>query len=150
MKFVRSDKTPFLLSGDKVEKLSRSKAQHSKPKAQERLVANALGGKRQVGSGSQMFAKGDVVAGGEFPLLVECKRSAGSKSIRVESRWLTKITSEAAGAGQCPALEIQFDEDILHEEAVRQGVRPAEADWIMIPLSEFRTLIASLAEKTDD
>lgn len=100
----------------------------STPKAHEDRIAKAVGGRRVPGSGSSMFAKGDV---NEDSFLIECKLTEAG-SLRVKQSWLEKITSEAEAQGKMPALAIEI-----------QGGdrRLAERDWIAVPRSVFRRLL---------
>lgn len=136
---------PLLQDGDKAK---RKQAQHKRPKKHEERVAGALGAHRRGGSGSHPSAKGDVRredAG--FPLLVECKRSMGKMSIRLEARWLTKITKEAMGENKYPAIALQFDDEVMIAVARKHGGVPASADWVAVPLSTFRAMLEELGEE---
>ena len=145
----RDRPVPYLLGDDDAEK--RRQALHRRPKQQEKKVAKAIGGRRQPGSGSDPRAKGDVRRDDDgFPMLVECKRSMGKKSIRLEAAWLTKITAEAFAGNRHPALAIQFDQEIMREVARAHGRMIAEADWIAVPLSSFRGMLEALGEKDFD
>lgn len=97
------------------------------PTHQENRVATKLGGKRQRGSGSSDYAKGDVKT---ERFLIECKQTE-KKSLSVKGEWLSKITREAMAAGKTPALSIEI-----------KGIedRIAERDWVAIPMSVFRRL----------
>lgn len=126
----------------------KSKAHHILPKKQEKDVAKAIGGKRRPGSGSLPMLKGDVERDDTgFPLLVECKRTMGNKSIRVEAAFLIKITSEALMEGKYPALAIQFDQKVMDRVARIRGQMSAEPDWIAVPLTTFSAMLEALGEK---
>jgi len=106
------------------------------PKGQENRVARVLSGRRQPGSGSSPYAKGDVIQKSSeghslSKFLVECKQTK-HKSLSVKGEWLSKISREAMAAGKEPALqfEIKGIEDTF-----------AERDWIAIPLSVFKRLL---------
>ncbi len=100
-------------------------------KRQERRVAEKLGGKVQPGSGSDLRAKGDVELG-EGSFLLEAKRSKYA-SLRIEAGWLTKISAEAFASGRKPGLAIELD----------VGNDPlTEKDWVLIPASVFRDMLA--------
>ncbi len=131
------------LDGNRRERLE---AQHKRPKKQEEKVASSIGGRRQRGSGSSDFAKGDVSRDADFPLLVECKRSMGKESIRVEARWLTKITAEAQAVDKYPALAIQFDDEVMKRVAIKHGGAQAESDWMAVPLSTFQGMLEALGD----
>jgi hypothetical protein len=129
----------------------KDQSNRRRPKKQEKKVARAIGGKRQPGSGSNQWAKGDVLRDGPpqdldrtFSMLVECKRSMGKKSIRVEADWLTKITNEALPQGKYPALALQFDEEVMRACARGRGGVPAPEDWIAVPLMAFRAMLEDL------
>lgn len=107
------------------------------PTAQENRVAVSVGGKRQRGSGSSIYAKGDVIqSGGAYDLdrfLIECKKTVHA-SLSVKGAWLDKVTKEAMAAGKEPALAIEI-----------QGMDSncAERDWVAVPMSVFRRLTGS-------
>lgn len=115
-------------------------ARDRKPKRHEKATAKALGGRTQPGSGAKSGFKGDVrdVATPLTEFLVECKRTE-DQSLRVEARWLNKITTEA-GPEREPALAIQFDETVMRR-LTQNGQVTAEADWIAIPRSVFKRLL---------
>lgn len=73
-------------------------------KKQERRVAEDVGGRRQVGSGNQWHAKGDVSS---RRFLIETKQT-GSKSYGLTLQVLDKINLEAAKAGKEPVLQVDF------------------------------------------
>lgn len=100
-------------------------------------LAKILGGRRQPGSGSSDYAKGDVkqgesVAGFQSKsFLIEAKQTIHA-SLRIEGKWLAKITREAAQAGREPALEFEIhgcNDPML------------EREWVAVPMSVFRRLI---------
>lgn len=94
---------------------------------QEARVAVKLGGEVQRGSGNQPHKRGDVKA---RELLVECKTTE-ARSIRVEAKWLEKITREALEAGKEPALNIEI-----------QKVKPGTPrDWTMVPTEMLNDLM---------
>ena len=95
---------------------------------QEQATAKRLGGEVQRGSGATERHKGDVKTA---DLLVENKTTEAA-SIRVEGKWLAKITGEARNAGRTPALEIEI-----------RGIDDplTEKQWVMIPASEFARLV---------
>ena len=106
------------------------------PTGQEKRVAKVLGGKRQPGSGSSPYAKGDVIQKSTEghsldKFLIECKQTK-HKSLSIKGEWLTKISREALAAGKEPALqfEIKGNEDTF-----------VEGDWIAVPLSVFKRLL---------
>ena len=106
------------------------------PMEQEEKVASILGGRRQPGSGSSDYAKGDVRQGGSVAVfqsnrfLIEVKQTIHA-SLRIEGKWLAKITREAQQAGKEPALEFEIygcDDPML------------EREWVAVPMSVFRRL----------
>jgi hypothetical protein len=110
--------------------------QHSgSPREQEEAVARHLSGKRQAGSGSSIYAKGDVIQRSNAAhsldrFLIECKQTIHA-SLSVKGEWLSKITREAAAAGKEPALSIE----------IRGNDDPVtEAHWVAIPMSVFKRL----------
>lgn len=65
---------------------------------QEKRVCKILGGRRQIGSGSTPFLKGDGVLD---DLLIECKtRDKVSKSISIKKDWFDKVREEAFSMGK--------------------------------------------------
>lgn len=98
------------------------------PTQQEFRVAGEVGGRRQPGSGSSKYAKGDVK---QHDFLIECK-STQHHSLSVKQAWLKKISHEALALQKEPALSIEIhgDKDTI-----------TERDWIMIPLRVFKSLI---------
>jgi hypothetical protein len=111
--------------------------QHSgSPREQEEAVARHLNGKRQAGSGSSIYAKGDVIqrsnaAHSLDKFLVECKQTIHA-SLSIKGEWLSKITREAAAAGKEPALSIE----------IRGNDDPVtEAHWVAVPMSVFKRLV---------
>lgn len=141
---ARDPVVPFLLRHDGEAQAKRKKETKRKPKAQERKVAEAVGGRRQRGSGA-FEDKGDVAREERsFPLLVECKRTSGHKTIRIDSEWLSKVTQEAHARDAYPALSIEFDEEI-----VRALPGAPEATWVALPLSVMRGLLEKAGEDGD-
>lgn len=138
---------PPLLRGDDGK---RKQAHHKRPKAQERKVAAAVGGSRQPGSGAFPGFKGDVRRTGSadgFPLLVECKRTMGKQSLRLEARHLIKITNEAMAVQAWPALDIQFDKEVMLRLARETGKLPGSSDWVAIPLDLLQLMLEQLGEE---
>ncbi len=107
----------------------------SSPLEQEESLAETLKGKRQPGSGSSVYAKGDVLQKSNSVLhqpekfLIEAKQTEAA-SIRIQATWLTKITEEAHAAGREPALAFEIKGAVSH----------AEMQWVAVPLSVFRRL----------
>ena len=106
------------------------------PREQEMRLAKVVGGRAQPGSGSSDYAKGDVrqdAKGAVFQsnrFLIEAKQTIHA-SIRIEGKWLGKITREAQQVGREPALEFEIhgcDDPMLEHE------------WMAIPMSVFRRL----------
>ena len=133
--------------------MEKGRSHKIKPKAHERKVAGIVSGKRQSGSGSHADAKGDVRREGDaflqdFPLLVECKRTSGKKSISVKAQWLAKITKEANNVHKHPALAIQFDKEVM-DELARNGT-PTETDWIAFPATTVQAIFEALGQDGPD
>jgi len=120
-------------------------ARDRKPKRHEKATAKALGGRTQPGSGAKDGFKGDVreVATPDMEFLIECKRTE-DQSLRVEARWLNKITTEA-GPDREPALAIQFETNVLRR-LTRPDQVTAEADWVAVPRSVFKRLLDAAGE----
>lgn len=127
-------------------RVDKKRSHQWRPKAQERKVAEAIGATRVRGSGAGE-EKGDVSMEGTFPLRVECKRSSGKESIRLQASHLTKISGEAFAQDQYPALDLQFDREVMERVARKMGKMPADTDWIAIPLSLFRLMLEALGEE---
>ena len=139
------DVVPFLLRPGVEEEVKKKQSHRRKPQAQEKKVASALGGRKQPGSGAFEGHKGDVrKKGGDFPLLVECKRTSGQKTLRVDSNWLAKITSEAHAVNSYPALSIEFDEEIM-----KAHPGSPESTWVALPLSVLRGILEKAGETVD-
>lgn len=145
MKRQKPRPVPPLLQDGQKEK--RRQSNHKRPQKHEKKVAGALGGWKIGGSGSHPSAKGDARREERsFPLLVECKRSMGKESIRLEARWLTKITKEAMGVNKYPSIAIQFDKEVMRRVAGKHGGVPASTDWIAVPLTTFQAMLEALGE----
>lgn len=138
----------FLDDDAKLKDHRKRKTHRLKPKAQEKKVSEAIGGKRQRGSGSQPGLKGDAVREDiGLPLLGECKRTAGKKSISVKVEWLAKISREAESQNAYPFLDVQFDRDVVESVARKMGIPPPEEDWVMVPISLWRMILERLGEE---
>ena len=136
-------KMPPMLRPDGMEKHRHAESHHRRPKAQEKKVAAELGGKRVQGSGSGE-EKGDVARDGTFSFRIECKRSMGKESISLKATHLTKITAEANGVGAHPAIDLQFDKEVMQRIARATGRTPACEDWVAVPLDVFREMLEAL------
>lgn len=137
-------KPPLLRDGGEAERRKR-RSNNKLPKAHEKLVAEAVGGKRVCGSGA-FEDKGDVNREeGAFQFKIECKRTT-NESLGVKASWLTKISDEARAAGVHPALSIQFDKSVMGKIARASDRAPAPEDWIAIPLHLFQELIEAADE----
>lgn len=128
-------------------RIDKKRSHQWKPKAQEKKVAAAVGGKRVMGSGSGEDKSDVSMEDRAFPLRIECKRSSGKQSIRLEAAHLTKISAEAMAQDQYPALDLQFDQEVMLEVARKMGRLPADTDWIAIPLSLFQLMLEALGEE---
>lgn len=96
-------------------------------KKQEKRVAQKSGGKRQPGSGSCDHSKGDVKADN---ILFECK-TTNEKSIRIEKKWLIKISREASDQQRDPCLVASFP-------TMPSGI---ERDWAILPMKDLKRLL---------
>jgi hypothetical protein len=96
---------------------------------QEDRIAKETGGRRVPGSGSSLYARGDVKTA---DYLIEAKQTE-KDSIRVTWAWLAKITRQALAAGKRPALVIEVrckeQRDVL-----------VESEWAIVPLSDWKRL----------
>ena len=99
---------------------------------QEKMIADYLGWKQVIGSGSRPFTPGDV---GSYNWLGECKTHDTEKPtiVFLKSHWL-KICEEAAAKHRYPIL---FKDN---------GTQRSENTWIMLPLSVFNPAIVNVIE----
>lgn len=99
---------------------------------QEKMIANYLGWKQVVGSGSRPFTPGDVST---FNLLGECKTHDTEKPtiVFLKSHWL-KICEEATAKHRFPVL---FKDN---------GTQLAENTWVMLPLSTMDPTIVNIID----
>lgn len=103
------------------------------PKGQEKALADKMKGRRQPGSGSASYAKGDVRTGGLYGgYLIECKQTKHA-SIRVTAKWLAKITEEALAEGKEPMLHFEL-KGADHPAARQPWV--AIPEWVLMDLLE--------------
>ena len=118
---------------------SKREATHDAPKRHEKETASRLSGWTTPASGSLPGAKGDVsnVDAGCFEFLVECKTTV-NKTLKLEPKWLAKITAEA-GPTRFPALALRFRKEIISEMAHKYGAE-TEADWVAVPMSVFERI----------
>ena len=87
-------------------KYKRDKTTRDYSRIQEEKVADLVGGRVVKGSGSGMFAKGDVVSP---EALYECKtKTKPSKSHSLKKEWFDKVRKEALFKGKEFAI-IAFD-----------------------------------------
>jgi len=100
----------------------------------ESATARAFGGSVQRASGATERHKGDVKTA---DLLIENKTREpsakdGARSIRIQGKWLEKITGEARAIGKDPALAFQIT-----------GIKDpfTEQRWIAVPESVMARLI---------
>lgn len=90
---------------------------HARAKVQERTLASRVGGAVVKGSGCG-FEKGDVRLKGVVRLEAKCTKNA---SFSVTRAMIEKLEQAALGAGEMPALVVEFLDDAgnpLHELAV--------------------------------
>jgi hypothetical protein len=94
-------------------------------------VAEAIGGRRQPGSGNQPFAKGDVRKKGDFRL--ELKECFGLefKAHRVDL--LDKIRAECS-RGEHPAVVVTFRDKGTHQQL---------ESWVMVPYEVWEERIVA-------
>ena len=99
---------------------------------QEKMIANYLGWKQVVGSGSRPFIPGDVST---FNWLGECKTHNTEKPtiVFLKSHWL-KICEESAAKHRFPVL---FKDN---------GTQLAENTWVMFPLSMISPEIVNIID----
>ena len=102
-------------------------------KQQEQRVAKRTGGKCVPASGAIKGMKGDV---SHSLQLFECKTTA-KKSIRIEQKWLTKISREAAMNHKDPSLVFSFP-DMASD---------VEQDWAIVPLAVLIELMNRVEDK---
>lgn len=130
------------------DKLKHRESHHVRPKAHEEGVAEDLDGMTRPGSGAFQGLKGDAIRPQRaFPLLIECKRGMDKMSVRLEARHLTKISEEADGVGAYPALDIQFDVEVMEAVARADGRPRADENWIAVPRTVFKAMLEALGEE---
>jgi hypothetical protein len=95
--------------------------------AQEREVMEALGGRRQAGSGALGHLKGDGRVRDKYRVEIKYTRT---KSYRVDRDELSKIRGECTGMEQ-PLFVIDF---------VDKETGGSEDRWVMMPFHEFQKL----------
>jgi hypothetical protein len=110
-----------------IPKYFYSDRKQKKSKKQEKRLADKLGGKRQKGSGSQPYSKGDVRC---TDLLAEAKRT-DKKSISIKVQYLEKIVKEATSYDCIPAVAIAFEDTPLL----------VPKDWVLVPAEFLRELL---------
>jgi hypothetical protein len=97
----------------------------------------------------------DGIEAGIFDFLDECKTTQGL-SLRLEARWLNKITTEAAAGNKLPMLSIRFRPDILaslastKQQQTGKTEQVAEADWVAVPQSVMERMLWHLRFGGDD
>jgi hypothetical protein len=106
----------------------RTKSKTSHGAASEKRLAKSTGSRLTPGSGALDGAKGDMSRGN---LLIEAK-STIKASMSIKYEWLQKITKEAKGTSQVPAVTISF----VHGS----GEAKHDGDWVMIPKALFDAL----------
>lgn len=87
------------------KRLRGSSPAHRRAPAQEREIAERTGGRAVARSGAGAFEKGDVRIGGI--LRIEAKTTSAA-SFSVTRAMLGKLADAAAGAGELPALVVEF------------------------------------------
>jgi len=96
-------------------------------------VAETFQGDKTIGSGNKPFYKGDVKSD---MFLVEAK-SSEQKSIGIKAEWLKKISDEAYGYQRLPAVHLRFG-------SIEDGL--CERDWVMVPQSVFKRMLARFGD----
>lgn len=102
----------------------RDKARANK---QELRLASKMGGRKQIGSGNQAHAKGDVRKKGEWRVEAKYTRN---KSFPLSREILDKISSECVGMEK-PAVQIDF---------LNPGTNAREDSWVALPLDVWEDL----------
>lgn len=109
-------------------KITDAKRLRKKSKKLEDQLAADIGGRRNKGSGSLPYLKGDVRKRGQ--LRVEAKFTQ-NKSYPVRLQDLRKIDSECS-SGEVPAFDITF---------VEPGTLREIESWVLIPREEWKRLL---------
>ena len=118
---------------------------YKKSQKQEDRLAKKLGGKKQKGSGSAKFNKGDV----RMPEMLTEAKHTDKKSISVKLEYLRKITKEAQAYDLIPALAIAFGW-LPTDSTEEKAYRAVERDWVLIPSAFLRELLDVYRERTKD
>lgn len=128
-------------SSDKVGNLLEKKSEEGKKptryysKKQEDMVAEAIGGSRNLNSGATPFIKGDCV---NDQWLIECKtKTKSSDSMSVKKDWIEKNKQEALFMGK-------------HYSAVAFNFGPDEPNYYIIDEYLFQDLIEYLSTKKEE
>lgn len=105
---------------------SNSKRLLNDSKQHEERIAQALGGRRQPGSGNKLGRQGDV----DHPDLYVEAKSTTKESLRLRAEWLVTAAGRAFMHRKKPVVALSF-------EALPESRR----DWVVIPLSHFIELL---------
>lgn len=101
----------------------------------ESRMAKAMNARLQPASGAPTGCKSDAKAVvGVYKFRIENK-STVNKTLPIEAGWLVKISHEASQDGSIPVLTISF---VTPEGKPRLE---RNADWICMPLTNFRELL---------
>ena len=117
---------------------------------QEKRIANAVGGRQVIGSGSTPFLKGDVVVDS---LLIEAKtRMEPSKSFTVQKAWIEKAKAQAIATKKGDyALAISFGDNkdyyLIEDTLMKDLYQSREALTAVIEF--LGGLESPLVEETD-
>lgn len=104
---------------------------------QEQKSAEALGGRRQTGSGSRVGHKGDGRVRGRYRIE---NRFTTAQSHPVKLADLRKIRAECEGL-EVPIYDVQFKEKVT--------LRTID-NWVLIPREHFERLAHGIADAEDD
>lgn len=106
------------------------KSTREKSYQQEKRIANAMGGRQVIGSGSTPFLKGDVIVNNLF---IEAKtKMVPSKSITVQKEWIEKARAQAIATKKGDfALAVSFGDNkdyyVIEDTLMRDLYQSREA-----------------------
>lgn len=115
------------------QKIAGVKERHVSVLDHEEEAAKIFGGERHRGSGALTGLKSDA-SSKDFQ--IECKQTE-KESMRLELKWLEKITNEAVGKQKIPALHIRFTE----------CRNVAAKDWVMVPAFHWEKYVCRFSEE---
>lgn len=102
-------------------------------KKQERRLGKKVGGRRQPGSGSFEWAKGDVRS---EELMVSAKRTK-HQSISITVDMLQEVEQLAIVRGLAPAMAIELTDPN----------KRIERDWVLVPMRVFEEMLDAYRER---